>query len=402
MSRPTLEPTFERTPDANAGAAPTPSPPARRRRPMRARGRIALGVAGLLLALLAAEGLARLLGTEPRQGWHLENGDGAPLDPVAALHDGTIVRDLPRGRQRFAKEFRFYLCYHGGSSGEPSRVAIDINRFGLRDRADLTEAKPAGERRIVCIGDSFTFGWGVPIDETWPRLVEQELAAANVRTINGGLAGSLYIDEAWWALRDRLHVFAPDAVLLSICLNDLVPLPEQLVHRDSGAGGVPWWRGWSRLLDRLTAQAERRRRLHLDPAVDWGRRLLDLPADAPHWQASGATPDLVWSGGGPQQALREMRAFCAARGIGLGVVVWPLMQGLRAEDRYPFAAVHQEVVDFCAREDIACLDLLPVFRGQDPLALWVDDSDQHVNGKGQRLAAGPIARFIERARLLAR
>ena len=52
---------------------------------------------------------------------------------------------------------------------------ISINRFGMRDRADLTQQKPAGVRRIAMVGSSVVMGYGVADDQTFPRLFETGL-----------------------------------------------------------------------------------------------------------------------------------------------------------------------------------------------------------------------------------
>ena len=50
---------------------------------------------------------------------------------------------------------------------------VDINNLGLRDRKIRIEK---GEKyRILCFGDSWTFGWGVNAENSWPKKLEQYL-----------------------------------------------------------------------------------------------------------------------------------------------------------------------------------------------------------------------------------
>jgi hypothetical protein len=54
-------------------------------------------------------------------------------------------------------------------------VSVSTNELGLRDRK--VEKKQNDELRILLLGDSATFGWGVPVEETFGRRLEIKLAA---------------------------------------------------------------------------------------------------------------------------------------------------------------------------------------------------------------------------------
>ncbi len=58
----------------------------------------------------------------------------------------------------------------GTFRGQP----ITTNSHGMRSR-EVTLRKPAGTFRIVGLGDSYMFGWGVGQEETYLHLVEQRL-----------------------------------------------------------------------------------------------------------------------------------------------------------------------------------------------------------------------------------
>jgi hypothetical protein len=51
---------------------------------------------------------------------------------------------------------------------------VSINSHGHRDR-EYSEAKPPDTYRIVMLGDSTTFGWGVPAEQTVAKILESEL-----------------------------------------------------------------------------------------------------------------------------------------------------------------------------------------------------------------------------------
>lgn len=357
---------------------------------------------GLLLATTVAEVALRvftLVVGRARYESYFEDSDRQRIDYGRAKERGLVVQPgLPRQRAVWAPDTVFYMCYRGGSRpymDDRGCVRVDINQLGLRDRPDLTWEKPAGQRRLLCLGDSFTFGWGVRDDLTWVRLVERALRGtdgyADVRAVNCGAAGTLYIDEYWWGLRDRFGRLGPDAVVVSICLNDVALMPNTVALEAPHA--VPADSPFA--LVRLARAAHAfRHRFDLDPAVDWGDLLLRIPPGDPWFAAKAESPDMFWPSGNPQDALRAMRAWCREQAIGFGVVVWPLFQNLGRDEHYPFATLHRVVGEFCAAEGIAALDLLDVFEGQSAPELWVDPSDMHGNEKAHALAAPHIERFV--------
>lgn len=303
---------------------------------------------------------------------------------------------------------RFSICYTGARQDyfdTDGCVEYRFNRFGIRDREDLTLAKPANTKRVVCLGDSFTLGWGVRQEHNWPVLVERELAtraaSGTVQLINCGGAGSAYVDEYALALQHRHGRFQPDVVLVTLCLNDLLvtngklcqfrtaALPEQDIPADQRG----FWRH-SRLLADLARTIAAQRALDLDPARDWVGELMQLPSDHIWYRNKDETPQCYWVAGTPQRSLRNIRDWCKEHGAVPAVAVWPFLQGLEPSAFYPFAKMHQLVREFCAQEGLLCLDLLPALQGQQCRDLWVSPADMHPNERAQTIVAPRIAEFL--------
>lgn len=88
---------------------------------------------------------------------------------------------------------------------------IMINSRGFRNTREFDLHPPQGKLRVICSGDSFTFGFGVKNDDAWC----QQLTVLNdkIETINMGQR-AYGIDQAYlWYLRDGIgfehqaHVF---------------------------------------------------------------------------------------------------------------------------------------------------------------------------------------------------
>jgi|SRR5208337_946353 len=77
---------------------------------------------------------------------------------------------------------------------------LRTNSQRFRNNADFTQQVPSGKARIICLGDSFTLGFGVDNDHTWPQLLAAR--AQNIETVNMG-QGGYGADQAYlWYKRD--------------------------------------------------------------------------------------------------------------------------------------------------------------------------------------------------------
>lgn len=138
--------------------------------------RLGLALGGLAAALAAAEVLAR-------------------------HHDGSLT--FPNDGRRFATR--------GGEHG--------TNSQGFHER-ELPAGPPSGERRVVVLGDSMTWGTG-SADQAWPRTLEAALGAP-FRAINLSHYG-YDAEQSLATLRTFGWRFHPAAVVFATYANDLVP-----------------------------------------------------------------------------------------------------------------------------------------------------------------------------------
>jgi hypothetical protein len=77
---------------------------------------------------------------------------------------------------------------------------LRTNGQRFRNNTDFSKTVPPGKARIICSGDSFTFGFGVDNDHTWPQLLAGR--APNLETVNMG-QGGYGADQAYlWYKRD--------------------------------------------------------------------------------------------------------------------------------------------------------------------------------------------------------
>ncbi len=91
-------------------------------------------------------------------------------------------------------------------------IYVKTNSQGFRNNEDFRVNVPDGKVRIICSGDSFTFGYGVDNDHSWCQLLAS--MDDRLQTVNMG-QGAYGVDQAYlWYKRDGLklehniHLFA--------------------------------------------------------------------------------------------------------------------------------------------------------------------------------------------------
>jgi lysophospholipase L1-like esterase len=99
---------------------------------------------------------------------------------------------------------------------------IRLNDEGYRVRGPLGPKRPSSVR-IVCLGDSWTFGMNVNDDDTYParleRLLRREFPGLDVEVLNLGVLA--YSSHQGLALmKSRVLGLEPDLVLLGFAMND--------------------------------------------------------------------------------------------------------------------------------------------------------------------------------------
>jgi lysophospholipase L1-like esterase len=155
------------------------------------------------------------------------------------------------------------------------RVPVRTNAAGFRG-GPLPGPKPPGVYRIVALGDSFTFGFGVREDQAWPARLAAALnhrlhGTPRVEVVNLGVPGTGPRDYLWHLAHTGLAL-EPDMVVVGLFANDVndvyqldrfgvrSPLYALAELRAGGLAPRPWWkRAANAALPNLYALAGRTR-----------------------------------------------------------------------------------------------------------------------------------------------
>lgn len=111
-------------------------------------------------------------------------------------------------------------------------VTVSTNKFGLRGK-EISKAKPEKTKRILVLGDSYTFGVYVENYETYPWVLERfynedTRRSDKIEVINAGYADGWSPDEHYAWLVNRGLEFQPDIIVYGFFIgNDIPPNGER-------------------------------------------------------------------------------------------------------------------------------------------------------------------------------
>ena len=278
---------------------------------------------------------------------------------------------------------------------------VRINRHGLRDRDHSYDKKP-DTKRILVLGDSFVWGYGVNEEEVLTRRMEAGLPGVEV--INAGATAYGTAQELLWLEREGLK-YHPDLVVLVLYKNDLydnmTPVyngyhrPLMVLNEDGSLKltGVPCSHGSLRDMLRkwlvrhsalmgIALRSNFRFLLRLDQPL-FGTEPRDMRSEN---KDSGA-PDRKYPVQLTLALVEQMRQVALGQGARLLVVAVchhddpckDVVRGL-AEKNFPILALDD-------------------FKGYSP-ADMVISGDEHWNSVGHAFAAKGISEFIKKHRLL--
>jgi lysophospholipase L1-like esterase len=138
-------------------------------------------------------------------------------------------------------------------------LVLQLGALALRPTPGLPGPSRGG-LRVLCLGDSNTYGVYVSRDATWPRQLDALWRAAgrqpDLEVVNVGVPGasaSRLVRE----LPTMLATFAPDLALAMIGVNDFWTLPATQDDPDAGARFLTWLWQHSRLYRLYRSRAAR-------------------------------------------------------------------------------------------------------------------------------------------------
>ncbi|MCM8790654.1 MAG: GDSL-type esterase/lipase family protein [Candidatus Omnitrophica bacterium] len=123
--------------------------------------------------------------------------------------------------------------------GREFSYLIKSNSKGFRDR-DFTFDVPPQTKRIIILGDSFTFGHGVENDQTYPKVFEKELASeGKYEVINAGIPANSLVDYIELA-KELAGIYKADVIMMGLHGGDILEsLEDEGLAKSAVEMGLP-------------------------------------------------------------------------------------------------------------------------------------------------------------------
>lgn len=353
----------------------------------------ALFFVSLLVMLLVSEVLLRML----------------PLSMVKRIEShqkagGQTEEIHPRGLYTIHPEIGWTLTPHfrGRFKKGDFDILVAANSLGLRDHEFA--AKDENTFRILGLGDSFAFGWGVEVEEGFCKVLEQKLNRPSPSPLPIGERGRVRTYEVINAGIPGFGTYESLQLLKSIGLNyqpDLVLLSFYEGNDYKNNGAAPRKREFR---NGYLADAS-------SPEPLWIRFLAKqsilgglVHAKLTHLDEKRSFRENVEK---TKKILREIKTSLKEKGIPLVFIFIPDQEEafykrppvLRLYDRIlggmTFRRARGELRSFCEKEGIYFYPLSHRFEDH-PDAPGLRLKDTHWNAEGHKAAAGEASEFIKR------
>jgi lysophospholipase L1-like esterase len=258
-------------------------------------------------------------------------------------------------------------------------VNVAINRHKLRDREIGFERTP-NTFRMLMLGDSLTFGWGVPIERTFVKRLEAMITAAGIKAevINAGVGNYNTSMEVAYYMAEGYR-YQPDVVVLNYFINDAEKTPRyDISWLESISAGYVYLNSHVDALMRM---------LRIGAYRDWHDYLKDL--------YDPSKPISGWDG--VETAFARFAAFSRERETRAVVINLPELRRLKP---YPFEKEETQVRMLAKQDGLPYLNALAAVADLEPRRLWVTRTDPHPNDLAHERIATAIFEFLRSHDLL--
>lgn len=353
-----------------------------------------LTIAGIavFVALLSLEFGVRIVSPQDLGFWDSHSFRRIQIGPP------HFIENIPGGQARF------------------TGVPVAINSLGFRG-AEITTPKPPNTIRIMAVGDSITFGYGVSIEDTYAkalerRLNEHPLAGVRYEVLNGGTLGGSLVDYLHF-LYQKAALVQPDIVLIGLCLNDILVYtqagPISRPEEDMRDNEILWVRHLNRFVlqhshlytlmySRLKSFLYGSGILDINKVQDLNFLVLSPPSDYQKkaWESSLGM-------------LTQIATFCREHEYQLVVAAFPMQMQLsmsnlqfyrekyhlRLSDNALSGDPQRRLQEYATTTGLTLVDLLPAYRRYDPNELYLHNQmipadPTHPSVKGNQIAADAI------------
>jgi len=353
--------------------------------------RILFVVVAVVIGLMVVEGFLSFIWTFREYSAYKENLPLAVMTPasVHATHDSELGwKNIPGGQ--------FRDLYGPGRS-------ISINDEGFRGFENYIGQKPNDRHRVVCVGDSFTFGYGVDDKDSFSAQLQQ--ANKNFQVVNMGMSG-YSVGQCYLRYQREIEKLEADVVVYALIVDDILRMKSGRVINGYAVPSFEFVAG------RIVVSGQ-----PVPPKVETGQRMGDIqfwtflsqsnsicrtfasfsPPEAPQIDAQeeGFRQLEV-----AMAMIRMMNADAKRRNVRFVLLLLPELEELTVPARNEtYLGVTGDFQRMAADENIQVLDLYPQFTNAGPAEidqLYLPERWHHFSERGNHLVAEQLNELLSR------
>ena len=254
------------------------------------------------------------------------------------------------------------------SSMRLMNVMVDINTDGLRDRE--YPVKNGDNYRIIVLGDSLTFGWGVAEQDTFSNLLEENLNKSYPTEIINFGTGNYNTEQEVNLFKEKGLKYKPDKVVLFYFINDAEATPEK---------SKLWFLGYSEFISFYWSR--------VNSLMD---KYLSSQSFEEYYSTLYREDQEGWKN--TTSAILELKQLCEKENVQLQVVLLPELHDTKNQI---FREVYDGMANFLGGNNIEYVNLARLFKEQNnEMDLWVSYDDAHPNAIAHKKIAESITEFI--------
>lgn len=268
----------------------------------------------------------------------------------------------------------------------PLHYFVSSDAQNMQDKMYPAKKEP-GVFRVVVVGDSFTFGPYLQLDDTFPKRMERwfnlNAQGRKVEVVNRGFSGFNTAKESEVVAKEIGT--DPDLVILEITLNDGERGPLTREQKEQ-IFGTPWlknglfqyWKSFGFLLERFHNSQTHK------AYIEYHTKFFKEPETKAVFE----------------KALAKIADGAAAKNIPVIAMLFPLFD-FPLDAKYPFEESHRIIHSVLEDIKIPYLDLFSAFHGIPHERLQVIPGvDSHPNEIAHRIAAERLAEFLKARKLI--
>jgi len=283
----------------------------------------------------------------------------------------------------------------------PLDIPVKINRDGFRDSHHQKE-KPPGVLRVLGLGDSFMFGWGVQEEEAFLRKLEVGLEyriKRPVEAINAGVPG-WGLNQYYLFLKRTGIQFSPDIVVVAYFVDDLSGPVQDQIPPESQYDGRLHFKGsilhYSRLFNFLKSLShlvrEKNRSTRVDYLHDLEVRRAEFSKRTGHLISELTTSMTERYSSMLIEHLQRLSTLAEAAKAEMVVMLVPDISQLHHPESQ---LINRVLLKLCRDLSIPFVDMTPVFeKSMDPARYYLWPKDPHTNSLGHVEMAAALERVI--------